>query len=249
MLEDEELRQNPYICGNVEIHIRGIPSMTDHKTKKLWTEEMEGRDMSDRMAYTACYGCGASYKELKFRHHEKFKNLSPEAKKLCFANCHVKTCTFNWLIKGCCYRDFKKYAVQTDADKVSREQNKLKMIDDFWNELELKVCQVTPGKTGTTNTGPVVKESFRHIEKLSEIVHCPENLLYGLKTIFDALDCCLLLDAKKFKQFTSDWLDEFDGSSVSWNQLSPTLHFILHHGYEVNCQLVIQILKIERFEK
>ena len=96
----------PYKVGNAIINFRGFPSMTDGKTKKIWIDALRPRidDNDNNTATHSCWGCGATYKEMALLNHPKFKKLRPEAKSMCLANCHVKLCIFNWLIKGCTYR-------------------------------------------------------------------------------------------------------------------------------------------------
>ena len=231
------------MLGDIPIHIVGIPCMTDTKVKKAWTEELEGRDRdTEIIASTGCYGCDADYKEMSLRHHPKFEKLKPEAKALCMTNCHVKTCTFNWLIKCCTYRSIKGYRVRNDEDKRDRAKFKEEMVKAFWDRLKLPVCQVRE-KSGTSNTGPTVKEAFRHLEELSEIMYCPLNLLEGLKTVFEVLDSGKILNAQRFKAHCDKWLDDFHGGEIAWNILSPTLHFIFHHGFEV-MEILVLLLKL-----
>ena len=78
-----------------------------------------------------------------------------------------------------------------------------------------------------------MKKAFEDLPTLSEIVHFPLDLLEDLKLIFDALDCWFMVDWKKFQAFTSNWLDRFHASEQNWNILCPTLHFIMHHGWEI----------------
>ena len=132
--------------------------------------------------------------------------MTSEAKSLAFANCHCKMNTFGWLLKGCCHRGFAKWAKTSDEDWDSFEIAKSVMIDEFWDKMKLPVCGIAPGG-GTTNTGPTVKAAFNDPKVLSEIVHCPEDLVQDLKDIFDALDSGLIVDWKKFRLLTESWLD------------------------------------------
>ena len=117
------------------------------------------------------------------------------------------------------------------------------MIEEFDTKLNLRVCQIAEGNSGTTNVGPLVKEAFKSPETLAEIVNCPLNLIKGLKTIFEILDCGFLVDAFEFRVRTQNWLDEFHKSDWSWNQLNPTLHFIMYHGYEVNTIYIVFLIE------
>ena len=89
----------PVKLGNTTLNFQCFPSMTDHKTKSFWSTIDEAG-----IAHGSCYGCTANWREMKNRSHPKFEDLKESAKKLCFANLHVKTCTFKWLKKGCTYR-------------------------------------------------------------------------------------------------------------------------------------------------
>ena len=123
--------------------------------------------------------------------------------------------------------------MQSDSDKAWRAKHKEEMIQEFWDELHLTVCQIRE-KSGTSNTGPTVKDAFRHPETLAKIVHCDENLIQGLKVLFEVMDSCKIINAERFRQFCEKWLDDHSNSNVAWNRLSPTLHFIFHHGHEVH---------------
>ena len=68
--------------------------------------------------------------------------------------------------------------------------------------------------------------------------------------MFEALDCLLMIDWRKFKAFTESWLKRFHESKFSWNWLNPTLHFLLHHGWEVirDCPVPVGLLSEEGAE-
>ena len=224
-LFDEATNLEPFKIGDATIHLDGFPSLTDGKSKKIWSE---GK------GFTSCYGCGATYKELAEKDHPKFKTLKDKARSLCFANCHLKTNAFKWLMKGCTYRGFEKYAVETDEDKLSQKIHEMQLIDDFRVKHPLKL-KVT--KTMLGNVGPTVKDAFKYPEAMATIMFCPVDLVQDLVVIFKALDCGLQIDAQKFKAFTANWLERFHKSDYSWNQLSPTVHFVMYHGWQVKYQL------------
>lgn len=218
---DELANLEPFQIGDVTIHFEGFPSMTDGKTKKIWSE---GK------GYSSCYGCGATYKELAKEWHPKFANLKPEARSLALANCHLKICCFKWLVKGCCARDYKSYSKVTLEEKASYELNYEQMIEDFKEQHPLKPKIKT---TMLGNTGPIVKDVFKYPSVVADIMYCPADLVEDLVVIFQTLDCGLPVDSQKFKAFTRDWLRRFHQSDIAWNWLSPTMHFIMHHGWEV----------------
>ena len=111
------------------------------------------------------------------------------------------------------------------------------MKKQFWEKLRLKVSHFVNG--GTSNTGNLVRDAFAKPEILAEILHVPLDLILDLKAIFELLDSGHLVDVEKFKEFTKKWLEKFHGSSISWCWLSPTMHFLMHHGWEV-----IKLLKL-----
>ena len=105
------------------------------------------------------------------------------------------------------------------------------MKKQFWEKLRLKVSHFVNG--GTTNTGNLVKEAFSKPEILSEIMHIPLDLVLDLRPILEVIDCPFIVDAEQFRINTQNWLQKFHASSYSWNWLNPTLHFLMHHGWEV----------------
>ena len=137
-------------------------------------------------------------------------------------------------------RGFKKYSKSTLAHERSIDRNEAEMKKLFWQRLRLKVSHFTNG--GTTNTGNLVKEAFSKPEILAEIMHVPLDLILDLQTIFEVLDGGFIVDAEQFRKFTKNWLTKFHGSSYSWNWLCPTMHFVMHHGWEVR-------KKIKNWEK
>ena len=220
--------------GVATVHFQGFPSLSDGKTKKIWSE---GK------GFTSCYGCGATYTEMSHEWLDKFAKLKPKAKSLGLANCHLKICCFKWLTKGCCARDYEKYARDTDEEKIVYDLNLERMIKAFKEKHPLKP---KVKKTMLGNTGPIVKDVFKHPDVAAAIFHCPVDLVQDLVVIFQALDCGLPLDAMKFKAFTKDWLRRFHRSDVKWNWLSPTMHFLMHHGWEVIISYLIYELYLGR---
>ena len=118
----------------------------------------------------------------------KFDNLKPKAKSLVLANCHLKMGAFRWLCKGCCARDYQKYARETPEDKLSYENNLDQMVQAFKEEHPLKI---KVSKTPLANTGNTIKDVFKHPEATALIMFCPLDLLEDLIAIFQALDCGL----------------------------------------------------------
>ena len=164
------------------------------------------------------------------RYLPKFANLSEEAKNLGFANCHLKLATFRWLKKVCCTREYKKYSRSTPEEYASYDRCEAEMIKAFAEEpIKEKVS-----KDGRGNNGPLVKRIFSHTQAAASIFHCPEDLLEDLLLIFQMLDCGHILDVKGFKAYCDDWLDRFHDSEIKFCWLPPTLHFVLHHGWQVS---------------
>ena len=86
----------------------------------------------------------------------------------------------------------------------------------------------------------IFRRPFSKPEILAEIMHVPLDLILDLQTIFEVLDGGFIVDAEEFRKFTKSWLTKFHGSSYSWNWLCPTMHFVMHHGWEVRKELKIR---------
>ena len=167
------------------------------------------------------------------RYHKKFDNLSEEAKHLGFANCHMKLATFRWLKKVCCSREYKKYSRTDKEDYESYDRCEREMVAAFAAEpFKETVC-----KDGRGNNGPLVKRIFANTEAAASVFHCPVDLLEDLLLIFQVLDCGGIVDSKAFKKLCDAWLDNFHGSNIAYCWLPPTLHFVLHHGWQVRIWL------------
>ena len=163
------------------------------------------------------------------RYLEKFANLSEEAKHLGFANCHMKLANFRWLKKVCCSREYKKYSRTDKEDYESYDRCEREMVAAFAEEpFKETIC-----KDGRGNNGPLVKRIFAKPEAAASIFHCPVDLLEDLLLIFQVLDCGEIVDPQAFKSMCDNWLDSFHESDIAFCWLPPTLHFVLHHGWQV----------------
>ena len=169
------------------------------------------------------------------RYLKKFDNLSEKAKRLGFANCHMKLATFRWLKKVCCSREYKKYSRSEKEEYASYDKCEREMIAAF-REAPFKE---TVSKDGRANSGPLVKRIFANPEAAASIFHCPVDLLENLLLIFQVLDCGGIVDSKAFKKLCDEWLDDFHASSIAFCWLPPTLHFVLHHGWQVRIWLYL----------
>ena len=183
----------------------------------------------------SCWSCTATPTEMGERTHEKFDDLTEEAEELGFANCHLKLATWRWLKKICCARDYKGYSRTTPEEFASYDRNEREMLDALKEEpFKLKVS-----KDARTMSGNKTRSAFEHPEALAAIFHCPLDLLEDLLILIQTLDCGLMVDPEAFKSACNKWLDKFHGSPVAWCWLCPTLHFMLHHGWEVRISIII----------
>ena len=108
------------------------------------------------------------------------------------------------------------------------------MQQRFDTEMDLTVSMCGGGFQGTSNTGPTVKAAFQDVNTLANIVHAPLDLVYGLKTVFSALNNSddELLSPERFKEFGNNWLDSLaNNDSYNWNVTNPSVHLIMKHGH------------------
>ena len=225
-LKKEASKVEPFFVGNVPIQFEAKLSLTDVKTKNYWSET--------GVAMASCWSCTATPTEMGERTHEKFDDLTEEAEALGFANCHLKMATWRWLKKICCARCYQKYSRTTKEDYASYDQNEKEMLDALKEEpFKLKIST-----DGRTITGPIAKSAFEHPEALATIFHCPLDLLEDLLILIQTLDCGDMVDWEKFKASCDNWLDRFHQSPIAWCWLPPTLHFMLHHGWQVKNTII-----------
>ena len=83
------------------------------------------------------------------------------------------------------------------------------------------------------NNGPIVKRAFHDPLLLAEIVHAPDFIVVGLKTLFEAFNSGEFILIDKLEEFCKQWIDEFHDSPYKWNQLSPTVHMLMYHSPKI----------------
>ena len=108
--EAKDLESEPFkVPGTlIFIHFEGFPTLVDGKTKCLW---------SGSKAFSRCYVCGASSKDLRHRHSTKFRPINLQLLTYGFSSLHVKLRAFDWFCKAYLNKDFKsheaRYAFKT----------------------------------------------------------------------------------------------------------------------------------------
>ena len=139
----------------------------------------------------------------------------------------VKMRAFEWVCKAGYLRRVKSYACTGDLNKKLKEEDLNTLRTDFKTHFGYTIFGKTP------HTGNIARAAFSKPDIFAQITGCPESLINGLKTAFEAIDCKHKISPEKFNNFANNWLEEFHSSSISWNILSPTVHMIFVHGADI----------------
>ena len=220
-LEQEVANLVPFTIPGTDITItyEAFPSMVDNKMKNDWVGCASAE---------TCWGCGATPKELKLRHHPKFYKPFVDRFRHGPSQLHGMMRAFDWINKTHIYQDVKAYACPAEmAHKKVEREDELKNL--FQSILGMKVNQPVPGHRGNTNTGNVVRKAFNHPEEWSQISGLPADLINDLRRMSMALRSDFYINDQLWDNLCESWLDRFHASAVSWNQLSPSVHFPMYH--------------------
>ena len=92
----------PFNIPGTDIHVQftGMPTLVDGKMKAYWNN-IKGMNN--------CSRCGATPKELRLRHLEKFQKPIPELLKFGLQNLHVLLRAWDWFTKTYTYQDIRSY--------------------------------------------------------------------------------------------------------------------------------------------
>ena len=82
-------------------------------------------------------------------------------------------------------------------------------------------------------TGNLCRRVFSNEEIFSEITGVPLDLVQDFNYALAAINGEFFVDPDEFEIFCNSWLDRFHASDISWNQLSPTIHDLFHHGPQI----------------
>ena len=104
--------------GGIDIHFDIFCTLCDGKCKAVWAQTV-GKSAT-------CPICDAKPSEMAHRFLDKFQNYPKERLRFGFSNCHLKQRCLHWLVKGCEYRDFKRW-YQSKEDGTSILANKRKI--------------------------------------------------------------------------------------------------------------------------
>ena len=87
------------------------------------------------------------------------------------------------------------------------------------------------GAKGNTNCGDTAKTAFANVDILVEILQIyPRKIIFMLKIMIECLTCGDPIDSQKFRAYCDEWLELFhNDSSINWNWMSQSTHFLLHH--------------------
>ena len=97
----------------------------------------------------------------------------------------------------------------------------------------LPIFEVRAGGCGSSNDGNMARRVLRdHPDLLAEQTGVPLEFIKGIYVIWVALASKLPIDPEKFQSFCNN-LKQIYVENVPWYPLSPTLHKVLEHGWEI----------------
>ena len=110
--------------GGIEVDFDLFPTELDGKGKGVWAKT-KGKS-------STCPMCDASPSEMSKRFLKKFKTFPKHRLRFGFSNCHLKQRCLHWLVKGCEYRDFKRWCKsKEDGTDILAKHRKLEYQVSF----------------------------------------------------------------------------------------------------------------------
>ena len=107
----------PIVIEGFSITVDVLCTCCDGKLKNHWCD----------VGMNSCYVCGAGPSELGLEWHEKFARNPLDRIRFGISLLHGFMRSFGWLLKGCVYRDFKKYEANEDERKMYVQPRNLEM--------------------------------------------------------------------------------------------------------------------------
>ena len=110
--------------GGIEIGFDILPTDLDGKAKGVWAETV-GKS-------STCPVCDAKPIEMSKRFLKKFTTYPRKRLRFGFSNCHLQQRILHWLVKGCEYRDFKRWSQSSkDGTDILAKNRKLEYQVSF----------------------------------------------------------------------------------------------------------------------
>ena len=111
--------------GGIEIGFDILPTDLDGKAKGVWAETV-GKS-------STCPVCDAKPIEMSKRFLKKFTTYPRKRLRFGFSNCHLQQRILHWLVKGCEYRDFKRWSQSSkDGTDILAKNRKLEYQVSFF---------------------------------------------------------------------------------------------------------------------
>ena len=128
--------------------------------------------------------------------------------------------------------EFKKWHIKGD-DKIEMSKRKKYVQEKFWNEMGLRISMPKQNGSGNSNDGNKARRAFANTKLLASITNFSEDLLNKFHVILIAISSNFYINSEKFRSFCETTFVLYM-RSYPWYPMSPTIHKILVHGYQIN---------------
>lgn len=105
--------------------------------------------------------------------------------------------------------------------------------EKFWNEMGLRISMPKQNGSGNSNDGNTARRAFANTKLLASITNFSEDLLNKFHAILIAISSNYYINSEEFRSYCETTFSLYM-RSYPWNLMSPKIHKILVHGYQIN---------------
>ncbi|XP_032587195.2 uncharacterized protein LOC116804340 [Drosophila mojavensis] len=135
--------------------------------------------------------------------------------------------------------DLKKWRIK-EADKNQVAARKQQIQEKLWLEMGLIVDKPKQNGSGSSNDGNTARRAFSDPRKFSDILNLNYEVIRNFHIILIAISSEHYINSDKFRAFCVRTFEIYM-NNYSWYPMSPTVHKVLIHGYQIMDSCIVPV--------
>lgn len=181
-----------------------------------------------------CPICGAGPKDFTSITNPSSLKYKPKPGSLQFgiSPLHAWIRVFEFVLKLSYRMSFKKWQIRDESDKLEMSTKKAYIQKRLRAEMGLLIDQPKQNGYGNTTDGNTARKAFSKSNLLASVLDIEFDIIDRLHTILITISCEFSISCEKFKSFCDDTFSLYM-AKYPWFPMSPTVHKILVHGFQI----------------